>query len=303
MNIKEKLLYCLTPVVFIGLFFCAILPVGAQDSSSVWEISKNGNTMFLGGSVHILRAEDFPLPEQFDYAFEQSSMLVLETDVDKISDPAIMQYLMTQMILPDGKTLKTILSPETYSALKAKCEEAGLPIEFVSRLKPAITMLMLTMTEIEKEGFMQEGVDTYYQKKAKDVNKPLYSLETIETQVEALLTIGEGNEDEFVKYSLEGLENSTMNVAAIVSDWREGNSESEESELMELKEDSPEIYNALMLNRNNAWMPQLEEFLTTSPIEFVIVGLAHLHGPDGLLIQLKNSGCTIKQVTKTQLEK
>jgi uncharacterized protein YbaP (TraB family) len=149
------------PVIalFAGLIFCTPSQLYAQ--SSVWEITRNGNTLFLGGSVHILRNEDFPLPEEFDLAFEKSSILVLETDVDKMAEPAFLQYLMTQMLLPPGKTLQTILNAEAYSLLKEKCELFSLPIETVSLLKPSMVTSILTVLEIQKNGFVQQGVDFY----------------------------------------------------------------------------------------------------------------------------------------------
>ena len=297
---KQILFLCLILVVWRGFFSYAANPEGnpgpGGTGSSVWEISKNGNTLYLGGSVHILREKDFPLPKEFDMAFERSSIVVLETDIDKMANPEILQYFLSQMILPPGKTLETILNPEAYSLLKEKCEAFGFSVENVSSFKPSMVLNILTVLEIQNSGFLQQGVDMYYLEKAKEAEKSLDFLESVETQIDIIVSMGEGYESDYVMYSLQDLENTTEAVVSIVSDWKNGVTAITELSIMEMKKNWPVIYKDLLRDRNNAWMLRLEEYLTTAPVEFVIVGLAHLHGPDGLLKQFEQSGCTVKQL-------
>jgi uncharacterized protein YbaP (TraB family) len=63
-----------------------------------------------------------------------------------------------------------------------------------------------------------------------------------------------------------------------------------------MKNKYPLVYKTLIARRNNAWMKVLEKYLDNSPVEFVVAGLAHFYGPDGLLTQLKNRGYTVEQV-------
>jgi uncharacterized protein YbaP (TraB family) len=66
--------------------------------------------------------------------------------------------------------------------------------------------------------------------------------------------------------------------------------------LEEMKEDWLPVYKSMIVDRNNAWMPQIEECINSGSVFFVVVGLAHLHGPDGLLKLLEDAGCTIEQL-------
>lgn len=78
----------------IALSVAVIMSIGITLSqSSVWEISKNGNTLYFGGSVHILRSEDYPLPKEFDMAFDNSDMLVLEADAGQMGNPEVAQKM------------------------------------------------------------------------------------------------------------------------------------------------------------------------------------------------------------------
>jgi len=285
--------------VVVGFLSCASSSSSKTteqlSGSSVWKISKGGNTLFLGGSIHILRDEDFPLPKEFDMAFSQSSILVLETDIEKMGDVEIVQYLMMRMFLGEGKTLESLLDRETYLMLEAKCAEFGFPIESVSMFKPSMIMSLLTMLEFEKSGFVQQGVDMHFLERAIQENKHLGFLEEVETQIDIIVSMGEGYENDFVKYSLQDMDSSINDLNYIVADWRIGSARFTEETLRTMRESWPIMYRDFILDRNVAWLPQIEEYLNSKPVAFVIVGLAHLHGPDGLLLKLKNLGYNVEQ--------
>jgi len=152
------------------------------------------------------------------------------------------------------------------------------------------------MIEMQKFGFLQDGVDVYYLKKAKLINKPLDYLETIEVQIDMLLTMGDGYENDYVRYSLYDMDNTENELASILSEWKNGKTSNTEQELLEMRNQWPIIYKTMVLDRNTAWMPRLNSYLASGSPVFVIVGLGHLHGPDGLLKQFADSGCTVEQL-------
>ena len=283
-------------LICTGLFFCAASPAVAQTGSSVWKISKDGNTLFLGGSIHILRKTDFPLPAEYDIAFSQSVILVLETDIDQMADPEVLLYLMTNMVLPGNKTLQSILDPDTYKMLEETCNKYGISINDVSKLKPSMVMTLLSVLQMEKAGYTQQGIDQHYLDKAKNENKPVRSLETVQTQIDALIGMGEGYENDFIRYSIYGMENTETGLEALLAEWKIGGTSLSEESLDEMKEHWPIIYKTLVTDRNSAWMPQIKEFLASGQVYFVIAGLLHMHGTDGLLRQLEDCGCTVEQL-------
>jgi uncharacterized protein YbaP (TraB family) len=269
----------------------------AQDpptpsKTSVWEITKNGNSLFLGGSVHLLRAKDYPMPDAFALAFDKSEILVLEADVDRMSDPEIEQYLNSKILLPEGQTLQTVLDDEVYTRLE---RIVGGPsgISKIDNYKPSIIINELQIAYLRQSGFTQDGADLYYLAKSKKERKPILFLEDIKTQIDILGSMADGRENEYVSASLDELPQYTNGVILLISEWKTGEATAIEAGIDAQKEEWPDIYNTMIRDRNAAWMPKIEEYLTTEEIEFVIVGLAHLHGQDGLLIQLRNKGYTI----------
>jgi len=268
----------------------------AEDGASVWKISKDGNTLYLAGSVHVLRESDFPLPDEFEYAFSKSEILVLEADIGQVDNPEIMGYLLNRIFLPEGETLKTLLDPEVFDLLSEKCREYGMSINSVLRMKPSMVVNMLTVLQIQKLGFVQQGVDEYFFKKAKEENKPVYFLESVETQIDMLLEMGEGYDSEYVLYSLQDMDEVEDEIDSLVYEWRYGISGMTNGSLIELKVNWPYLYRSMILDRHDIWLPQIRRFLATGQVFFVVAGLAHMYGPDGLIWYLENSGCTVEKL-------
>ena len=76
----------------------------------------DADTIYLGGTIHLLRATDFPLPEEFDQAYAASQRLFFETDIGAINSPEAQARMAQMMLAEPGKTLQSQLSPTTYQA-------------------------------------------------------------------------------------------------------------------------------------------------------------------------------------------
>jgi uncharacterized protein YbaP (TraB family) len=267
----------------------------AAAESSVWKVSGNDHMLYLGGSVHILRAEDFPLPAEFDAAFNLADTLVLETDVVSLSADNIMLSLMDRIMLPEGTTLETLLDKDVYEQLKNTCAEFGIPVESVADLKPTLLMSVLAVLKMQQQGFIELGGDFHYAAIAKEEGKRFGFLEDIEVQIDLLLNTDDIDNNEFVLYSLKDFDNTGENINALVDEWKNGSAKILEAALSEMRSEFPSVYKREIADRNNAWIPIIEQYLTDDPVEFVIAGLAHFYGPDGLLLQLQNKGYLVEK--------
>ncbi|MCL2230940.1 MAG: TraB/GumN family protein [Treponema sp.] len=279
---------------FAGISNASAAALAERGGSPVWRVTLEGRTMFLGGSVHILRETDFPLPKQFDLAFEQAEVIVFETDTSQLSDPEVAAFLMSQIYLPDNQTLGSVLDEETFLALMAVCQEYGLSVLDVIRMRPSIITSVLSVLQIQKIGFVEQGVDDYFMERTRqDRYKQIAFLESLEEQIDIMISMGEGYENEYVQYFLREMENTETQLEALIADWRNGVLTDRNNMLMEMKDEWPHLYRSLILDRHMAWMPQLEDFLVSDQIHFVIVGNAHIFGPDGLVQMLRDIGCEV----------
>ncbi len=265
--------------------------------SSVWKVTRNGRTLFLGGTCHFLRASDLPLPPEFDTAFAEAKTVCFETDIAKLQSAEAQQLLMSQAIFTDGSTLASTLSPAAWQATKDWCANAGLPAAQLQAFKPWMLMMTIMTVEVQRLGFTPEGVDAHYQKKAAAAAKGIRELETLEEQVAFVTHLGEGQESELIIATLRDIARVPEILTELLAAWRTGDvAKIDHLMLEEMRTKFPRVYTALILRRNQAWQPKIEAMLATEPKELILVGVAHLAGKDGILEALKRKGCTIEQV-------
>lgn len=264
--------------------------------TSVWKISKGEHTLYLGGTCHILREKDFPLPTVFDQAYQAADTLVFEIDPNQMQSPAFSAQLMAASRYQDGRSLKDVLNTATYGALAKQASDSGIPMVVLDPIKPGMVVTMLTMQELIKIGVTREGVDLHYAKKANQDQKPIASLESIEFQINLLTSLGEGMENELVTYSLQDLAQLETLFEQLISAWRKGDTDAIHTLFVEGMHEYPSVYDAMLKSRNHNWLTQIETMLTNQPIEFVLVGVGHIPGPDGLLQLLEDAGYSVEQL-------
>lgn len=278
----------------ISLLFIIIACSTAQ--TSVWKISGNGNTLYIGGTIHILRPQDYPLPVEFDSAYAKSEVMVFEADVEELEDPEVAKILLQKAMFKDERTLQSVLSKDVYDRLEEESSKLNIPLTNLNTFKPSLVILTLAVMKMQQLGISAEGVDKHYFSKAKADNKDLLFFETAEEQIDMLVNMGEGNEDEFVSYSLKDFENMEELLSELISTWRDGTAKVMLSDLDEMKQDFPDIYQTLLVDRNNEWIPRIETFLEDETVEYILVGAMHLHGPDGIFKRLMDKGFLIEHL-------
>jgi uncharacterized protein len=265
--------------------------------SSVWVASSGENKVYLAGTVHLLRPADYPLPAEFNEAYNDSDKLYFETDISSMNDLAVQASMMQQLMYADSQSLRTVLNPEAYAALSDYVSKSGLPMAMLDKFKPGLLVSTLQVIEFQKLGFTPQGVDMHFHNRAMGDGKPTGELEPVQAQIDFIAEMGMGNESEFILLSLRDMEELATSINELVLAWREGNTQHlEEKFIKEMKEESLELYNSLLVERNNNWMHTIEAMFSEAGNEFVLVGAAHLVGEDGLLKLLSNKGYQIRQL-------
>ena len=286
----SKTLYSLSFLLLVVSF-----PVYAE--SSVWTVEKNGNTIFLGGTIHLLTESDYPLPEAYEKAYAGSVEVVLETDMQKLQSPEFQAIMMRELRYSDGRNLQQVVNKNTYRALEQFFTTRGIPMANIIGFKPGMVSTMITMVELKRLGLVGIGVDAYFSTKSINDQKKLGQLETVETQLAFIANMGAGQADEMLIYTLADIENLPTLMQSTKDAWRRGDmAQLGEVGITPFKNEFPAIYQALLVDRNNAWMPQIEAMLKTRAVEFVLVGALHLAGNNGLLAQLTARGYKVRQL-------
>lgn len=267
------------------------------QAASVWKVSSETNTVYIGGTIHLLTPQDYPLPKAYDIAYQASSKVIFETNMDTISSAAFQKNLQNNMLYTDGTTLDKILPSDTYQSLVDYLNSRNIPINAVQNLKPSSLAMSLNMIELKHLGYTSEGVDMFYSRKATKENKPKGWLEEPEEQISALSSFNQENEEQIIEYALDDIKEMPSTMDKLRKSWRRGDMETMASlEIVDLKRDYPDVYESLLTKRNNLWMPQIETMLNDSQVEFIMVGAMHLAGPDSILKKLKNRGYEVTQL-------
>ncbi|HPE56394.1 MAG TPA: TraB/GumN family protein [Bacteroidales bacterium] len=273
--------------------FLAFIPIMGQ--SSVWKVTKKNKTIYLGGTIHILREQDFPFPAEFDQAYNNAEVLVFEANIKSMQDPAMATKMMQAAVYGGDTTLQTMLSETAYHSLENAFKEVGMQIAIFNKMRVSMTVMSLTALKFQQMGMSAVGVDMYYLDKALEEGKKVEYLESVEKQINLLTHMGDGYEDSFVFYSLEDINQADTLLESMIFAWRTGESASSEEIIQEMKSEYPVLYQDLLVNRNNEWMKSLKKFLKSKEVELVLVGDLHLVGPDGLLELLRNNGYQVEQ--------
>ena len=283
--------------VIVGIVLVLFVCTGAGAESSVWKAQKGTTVIYLGGACHVLREADFPLPPEFDQAYKASQVVVFETDLGKLQEQAAQQKLLAKAMYSDGSTVDKHLSAKAYAELSAYAQTNDIPLRAFGRFKPSMLMTTLTLLELMKLGITQQGVDNVYYERATSDKKVVEGLETVDQQIDYVVSMADGNEDAFVDYSIEDMKTFKEQFDLLAGAWRTGDAVKLD-ELMagELRTRQPQIYKKLIVDRNRNWMPVIDAYQKTRRTRFVLVGVAHLVGPDGLIEALRKKGYKVDKL-------
>lgn len=263
----------------------------------LWKVSGKQSAIYLIGSVHMLTKEYYPLNPALDTAFKDSDLLVEEIDMSEMLAPDKQLQILTRGMLPADQPLDKVLSPATYALVNRRVSDLGLPIEPLKQFKPWLLAITLMQLELQKAGFDAElGLDKHFYNRAQKDGREVQGLETVEYQISRFDGMTMEQQDRLLADTLKELDTEMSNISKLADAWKTGDVPTvERIMLTDLKQD-PLMYERLLVERNRNWMPKLEALFTRRGRAFVVVGAAHLVGPDGLLAMLKAKGYGVEQL-------
>lgn len=287
-----KILWKIIPAFILLTVSC----ISFADSP-VWKVTKADKTVYLGGTVHVLSQSDYPLPKSFETAYVDSAVLVFEMDMSQAQTLQFQQAMIKELTYQDGRTYADVLKPETVTKLNQYMTERGIPFAGMQVFKPAMLSITLTMFELQRLGLSGTGVDAFYAQRGLNDEKKFKFLEKPEEQIQYLANMGKGNEDELINYTLNDMDKLPTVLQQMKDAWRVGDgAKLYEVGGKEWQEEFPQSYQQLIIERNNNWMPHIEQYFKTDEIEFVLVGAMHLIGNDGVIEQLATKGYKVTQL-------
>ena len=269
----------------------------AQAKTFAWKATGKGGTIYLIGSIHVMSEGFYPLNPALEAAFKDSDLLVEEVDLAEMLDPTAQMAILSRGMLPPNQSLDKVLSPATLALVQKTAGDLGGVGGPLMRFKPWMLAIALQGLELAKAGFDPAlGLDKHFYDQAKAAGKAVQGLETAEFQISRFDTMTMEQQDRMLAQTLKELATETATVGMLGDAWKTGDIAGVESiALADLKSD-PLMYQRLLVERNRNWMPKIEALFARRGRALVVVGAAHMVGPDGLLAMLRAKGYTIEQL-------
>jgi uncharacterized protein YbaP (TraB family) len=280
-------------LIALGLLGC----LTAHAASPVWAIHGDHNTVYLAGSVHLLKASDSALPTAFERAYTGSHTLIMEIDLGKVDPMAAANWMAEHGMLPAGTDLKTALGAARYQRVSTEATRLGMPMEMVGQFAPWVLGLQLMDMQYAKDGFDSEsGVEQQLEHRAQTDGKATVGLETLEEQLGFFEALTPDQQAKFLDLVLNDLHTVDTDTQEVVAAWRAGDAAKLAALLSDEYKQFPALYRSLVTDRNKRWEPQLEKLLHDKDNYFVVVGALHLVGDGGLLELLRKDGFKVEQL-------
>lgn len=269
----------------------------AQARSFAWKVTGRPGTIYLVGSVHLLTKDFYPLNAALENAYKDSDLLVEEVDIAEMTGAGSQFAMLARGMQPSSQPLDQALSAATLALLDRKASELGMPIEALKQFKPWMIALTLEALQWQKAGFDPElGLDKHFYEQARRDGKAVQGLETVEYQLSRFDEMPMKLQDHLLAETLKSMDTERANMATLMAAWRTGDARTVERIVLKDLQTEPELYQRLLVERNRNWLPKIDALFARRGNAMVVVGAAHLVGPDGLLAMLRAKGYRVEQL-------
>ncbi len=262
----------------------------------LWRFERRGSVVYLAGSIHILKPTLYPLPDQFEAAFERADHLVLEVDVASVPPQEMQQRTLAYALLPPSNSLKAVLPDTLYAALSSQLADYGMTPDMLDRAKPAMVMNQIVVSRLMSLGYLPDsGLESHFL--AQRTDQTILELESLDDQLALLFDQPLETQIELLDETLEVAEDIEPLLTTMLVAWLSGDDRAFLESFRAQSGDSPRsraFTRALLEERNHVMADGIARFLATadgSPrTYFVLVGAAHLVGEEGIVPLLSQRG-------------
>jgi uncharacterized protein YbaP (TraB family) len=279
----------------LGLALCGLLLAAAARSDgalhTLWELHGKHNTVYLLGSIHVLRPSDYPLPPIVLEAYGNANAVLMEVNLDEISSAQVQEEMLTSAILPEGKTLHEVLGKQRYEHADQLAHEVGVDLSMFAQFAPWFAAESISQLQLAQLGFQAEsGVDMYFMERARSDGKSVAGLETVHDQISLFQNMSMDMQAEYLVSSLEQAHDLPHQIESMVRAWQRGDTRWFDDQMRSELGRDPRLYQSLLSSRNRNWIPKIEALLNGDKNYLVIVGTGHLVGQGSVIDLLKKDG-------------
>jgi uncharacterized protein len=273
------------------LWTCALPSRADTPLHSLWELHGKHNTVFLLGSIHVLRPGDYPLSPAVMQAYASSKSLLMEINLADMDLEQLQAEMLASAMLPEGKSLPGVLGPKRYSRAESLARDVGVELATFDQFAPWFAAEAISQLQLLQLGFQPtSGVEMYFLERARSDGKSIAGLETVHDQIALFEGLSLDAQAEYLVASLEQAHELPKQVDDMVHAWQRGDTVWFDDQLKSELGRDPVLYQSVLAARNRKWIPKIEALLNDDKNYLVIVGTGHLVGRNSVIDLLKKDG-------------
>ncbi len=270
---------------------CVLAIAQTATAAPAWVVDNGDTRIVLVGSVHFLRAEDYPLPDIVDAEYDRADTLIMELDLD---DTPASEIQALALALGTGENyggLSSQLEPDELDSARSLASSIDIDLALLESLEPWLAAVTITSVRLAQLGYDPAfGVETYLVRRATADGKDVLGLETAEDQFVALDGLPAEEQAEFLLATLAEAAEADGDMASLVAAWRNADVEALSAELSSAMSEETALYDRIVVRRNESWAEKIERLAVAGGRYLVVVGALHLVGDDSLIALLKERG-------------
>ena len=282
----------------IVLLTCGAASAAGEDHPlSMWRIDGAHNSIYLLGSIHMLREKDYPLPSAIYDAYADAEKLIMEIDMDDI-DPFAEQALATELgLIQDDRVLRDLMGPRLYAKAESMAEELQIPLQLFEKSEPWFAAINVEVMMLMRIGFNPlNGIESHLSEMAIRDNKEIIGLETTRQQLEFLDNLSPQSQRDMLIQTLSDSMKLKDMMDEMVEAWYFGDIDFLEDSMLSEMEDYKELHQTIVVQRNRAWTARIQELLGDEDDYLIVVGALHLIGDEGVPHLLSERGYNVIQL-------
>jgi uncharacterized protein YbaP (TraB family) len=277
-------------------------PAEAGQKLFCWKVTgAEGGAVYLLGTIHVGRADFYPMPAVIETSFKEADTLVTETDLSEPQGSSrLLKLLLQNGTYPRGDSVENHIGAETREHLARYVTKSKELASDYTHLKPWFLSVAIAVVEAKRAGLStNDGMDRHFVDQATAMKKPIETLETSEFQLELMNSFSEELQDQMLLAALLDTEKKPELMGQLMRTWKSGDAERLHETTTRYLRDYPilkPLFEKMFDQRNDAMTQKIEAFLKTPKTMFVAVGAGHLTGERGILAQLRAKNYEIEQL-------
>ena len=286
-------------VLLLALLAHSVSAAESGHPVTLWEVSGAKNSVYLLGSIHLLRPQDYPLPTALDTAYSDAEVLIMEVDMDDLNPFATQAAFTTYGVLHDDKTLRDLMGSELYEQALIAADAINIPLDMLNKTEPWYAAMTIEIMMLDRIGFDPTlGIEMYMMSKAQSDGKRIDGFETVEEQIQFLDGMSMQAQRDMLMSTLTESAKLGEIMDELIDAWRHGDVAHLESGMLDDLAKHEELNKALVTDRNKRWVERIEELLDDDDDYLIVVGALHLIGDQGVPNLLKKQGIGIYQLSE-----